>query len=493
MKRIAIVGSGMAGLGTVWLLQKQSHAITAFEAARPGGHTHTVDMTLNGVTRPVDTGFLVFNDRTYPYPLELFAELGVRSLASEMSFSVGSAFAYSAFCLRVPLSVLESLPDVTRELARGLLWRYGWFTAGLKHRLNANSRRRARRNIVSHYDLGNAFHRLWLDDTMTYSPVLSKAMRRARSARTLTAAEARVALSARDTFKLEEVARGSPSATSVLIAPLDFTDGEAVAAALDRIRTAWGDVDLILVVAGTHQWIRTWELTDANARALLETNLHGPERVVAGVPALLQHGYRAIGIVSSLAGYRGLPKALVYGVSPAALIDAQSAAARVRTFYEWMPADLDHLAEIYAPNGSFRDPFHEARGVPAIGTIFERMFEQLGDRRFRILEALADQRGVLLIWEMTFRCRRFLPGHRADHPRRVASEVRRRRTHRLLPRLLVCGRRALREAAAHRSVHALFEETDGVRRGGSARVGPPCMHVTLGRRVLTQLSDSAII
>ena len=87
--RLAIVGSGIAGLGTAWLLQKQGHAVTVFEAApRAGGHTHTVDVTLDGVTHPVDTGFLVFNDRTYPHLIALFDELGVPSVASEMSFSV---------------------------------------------------------------------------------------------------------------------------------------------------------------------------------------------------------------------------------------------------------------------------------------------------------------------------------------------------------------------------------------------------------------------
>jgi predicted NAD/FAD-binding protein len=87
--RIAIVGSGIAGLGSAWLLQKQGHAVTLYETdKRLGGHTHTVDIALDGVTAPVDTGFLVFNDRTYPHLVALFAELGVASTASEMSFSV---------------------------------------------------------------------------------------------------------------------------------------------------------------------------------------------------------------------------------------------------------------------------------------------------------------------------------------------------------------------------------------------------------------------
>ena len=88
-QRIAIVGSGIAGLGAAWLLHKQGHAVTVFEAEpRAGGHTHTVDVTLEGVTHPVDTGFLVFNDRTYPHLVSLFDELDVPSVSSEMSFSV---------------------------------------------------------------------------------------------------------------------------------------------------------------------------------------------------------------------------------------------------------------------------------------------------------------------------------------------------------------------------------------------------------------------
>jgi uncharacterized protein len=83
-----VVGAGIAGLGTAWLLDRQGHAVTLFEANDyAGGHTHTVDVTLEGIRHPVDTGFLVFNDRTYPKLVALLDELGVASVASQMSFS----------------------------------------------------------------------------------------------------------------------------------------------------------------------------------------------------------------------------------------------------------------------------------------------------------------------------------------------------------------------------------------------------------------------
>ncbi len=87
-RRVAVIGSGISGLSAVYTLAPEAQ-VTLFEAGDYfGGHTHTVDITLGGVTHGVDTGFLVFNERTYPQLIRLFDELGVETTASDMSFSV---------------------------------------------------------------------------------------------------------------------------------------------------------------------------------------------------------------------------------------------------------------------------------------------------------------------------------------------------------------------------------------------------------------------
>jgi predicted NAD/FAD-binding protein len=90
--KLAIIGSGISGLAAAHALRGQAE-LTLFEAGNYfGGHTHTVDVTLPGTDGPlthgVDTGFLVFNERTYPKLIALFAELGVATAKSDMSFSV---------------------------------------------------------------------------------------------------------------------------------------------------------------------------------------------------------------------------------------------------------------------------------------------------------------------------------------------------------------------------------------------------------------------
>ncbi len=87
--KIAVVGAGISGLSCAYRLAQASADVTLFEAGDYfGGHSNTVDVTVDGQRFGVDTGFLVFNDRTYPNLVKLFDELDVETAPSEMSFSV---------------------------------------------------------------------------------------------------------------------------------------------------------------------------------------------------------------------------------------------------------------------------------------------------------------------------------------------------------------------------------------------------------------------
>jgi predicted NAD/FAD-binding protein len=88
--RIAIVGTGIAGNTAAYKLRKE-HDVTVYEASSyVGGHTNTIDVQVPGRTIAIDTGFIVFNDRTYPNFIELLDEIGQQSQPSVMSFSVSS-------------------------------------------------------------------------------------------------------------------------------------------------------------------------------------------------------------------------------------------------------------------------------------------------------------------------------------------------------------------------------------------------------------------
>lgn len=87
-KNIAVIGSGIAGMSAAWLLS-QRHDVTVYEKnGRLGGHSNTVTVNTSEGPTPVDTGFIVFNDVTYPNLVALFEHLGVATKASDMSFGV---------------------------------------------------------------------------------------------------------------------------------------------------------------------------------------------------------------------------------------------------------------------------------------------------------------------------------------------------------------------------------------------------------------------
>lgn len=86
--RIAVIGTGISGLATAWLLSRR-HEVHLFERrSRLGGHTNTVTVDEGGRRVPVDTGFIVYNEPTYPLLTALFDELGVDTAPSDMSWSL---------------------------------------------------------------------------------------------------------------------------------------------------------------------------------------------------------------------------------------------------------------------------------------------------------------------------------------------------------------------------------------------------------------------
>lgn len=94
MKRIAIIGSGISGLGAAYAL-KDVADVTVYEAdSRAGGHAHTMDVDYNGTPLSVDVGFIVYNGLNYPNLIGFFDALGVETEASDMSFAVSNPDGY---------------------------------------------------------------------------------------------------------------------------------------------------------------------------------------------------------------------------------------------------------------------------------------------------------------------------------------------------------------------------------------------------------------
>jgi predicted NAD/FAD-binding protein len=125
--RVAIVGSGIAALAAAHELRGKAR-ISLFEAADYfGGHTHTVDVSLptpqGRVTHGVDTGFLVFNERTYPQLIRLFTELGVPTAKSDMSFSVQTPASALRPALEWSGSSLNSVFAQRSNLVKPAFWR----------------------------------------------------------------------------------------------------------------------------------------------------------------------------------------------------------------------------------------------------------------------------------------------------------------------------------------------------------------------------------
>jgi NAD(P)-dependent dehydrogenase (short-subunit alcohol dehydrogenase family) len=126
-----------------------------------------------------------------------------------------------------------------------------------------------------------------------------------------------VAVSAR---KLDVLNALAGEHQGMLALPLDLNDMEAVRRAQTTLVEQWGGIDLVVCAAGAYTATRAWELTPERVDEMMGVNLISTMKATAIlIPQLLKQGSGTVAFISSVAGYRGLPKALVYGPSKAAL------------------------------------------------------------------------------------------------------------------------------------------------------------------------------
>lgn len=141
----------------------------------------------------------------------------------------------------------------------------------------------------------------------------------------LLATGARVAVSARSAGKLAAVVG---NASSGLAIPCNAADPESIAIAWQQLMQQWGGVDVAIYLAGDYVPMRAWALEMPAAQRMIDTNLSGAVAFAYSViPQLLAQGQGEIAFVASVAGYRGLPKSLIYGPTKAALINFAEALA----------------------------------------------------------------------------------------------------------------------------------------------------------------------
>lgn len=159
---------------------------------------------------------------------------------------------------------------------------------------------------------------------------------------------ARVAISARNPDKLDaliqRIGAQQPSHQPLTL-PLDIGDTQQLEQARDRLLTFWQEIDVICLLAGAYQPVRAWQLNAGKIQQMIGTNVIGTMQATAAVvPQFLQQHHGILAIVASVAGYRGLPQALLYGASKAALIN----------FTETLHMDLaDQNISVYLINPGF--------------------------------------------------------------------------------------------------------------------------------------------
>ena len=133
--------------------------------------------------------------------------------------------------------------------------------------------------------------------------------------------QAKVAISARSADKLNAMVTRFGASRAISL-PLDITKVETIKAAEQELVEAWGGYDLVVFMAGNYNAMRAWEIDLDVAKKMIDVNWGGfMNGLSVVIPRFMQAKSGGIALVSSVAGYRGLPKSLIYGPTKAALIN----------------------------------------------------------------------------------------------------------------------------------------------------------------------------
>lgn len=138
MKEIAVIGGGVSGLSTAWLLARQ-YKVTLYEREPyVGGHAHTINISFSNKTFPVDVGFMVFNPIEYPHFIQLLKHLNVETRSTTMSFSVSVGDGDVEFSGAFPSGIFADWKNIFRPRFLKFLFEILRFNKRARHALRHN-------------------------------------------------------------------------------------------------------------------------------------------------------------------------------------------------------------------------------------------------------------------------------------------------------------------------------------------------------------------
>ncbi len=244
MKTIAVIGAGISGLAASYFLSRRHRVHLYEQEKRLGGHTNTVVVETPSGTVPLDTGFLVYNDRTYPNLVRLFAELGVATRDSDMSFAVSCRRSGLEYSSRGASGFFAQRRNLVRPSHFALLWEIARFNREAPALLGApEAERQTLGDFLESRRFGEAFTHQYL--LPMASAIWSTSLDAIRSFPALTLIRffdnhGLLSLTAQPTWKV--VAGGSHTYIPRLVAPLSGHVYQG--AAIQAVRRGEGAVTL---------------------------------------------------------------------------------------------------------------------------------------------------------------------------------------------------------------------------------------------------------